>query len=129
MTSMLLAQTLPAHHLNSIRIASTHRACDSNSDHIASPHIATVHTGHKNVEPMSSWCRARNSLSHRKSCGAHLQVVSREGVMMFKLRTGLRAIVASGITLLCSLLVFANHVPDASAQGRTSALVEKINAN
>jgi uncharacterized protein len=51
--------------------------------------------------------------------------------MMIKLRTTLRSIVASGIgvTLLCSLLVLASHVPDARAQGRTSALVEKINAN
>jgi TRAP-type uncharacterized transport system substrate-binding protein len=51
--------------------------------------------------------------------------------MLWKLRTALRSIGASGMTvgLLCSLTVFSGGIPSALAQTKTSAMVEKMNAN
>ena len=51
--------------------------------------------------------------------------------MLWKLRTTLRSIGASGmlVGLLCSLAGLAGSISSAFAQTKTSALVEKMNAN
>src|SRR5215471_18329478 len=58
-------------------------------------------------------------------------LVSWEGTMLWKLRTTLRSIVASGmmVGLFCALAEFSGGIPSAHAQTKTSAMVEKMNAN